>query len=99
MKCIAEKDIKDCCCQDIRCIDCGYEDCHEGCEEFDKSGDCSKCKYSEDTEVCGWCSNSKCRIEFNLIDDDGNTITTDDDHMVIGGIADYCPMCGRKLNT
>ncbi len=50
---------------------------------------------SEQKEPCGWCS--KWRLEFNAIDDEGNTITTDG-HMVMGGIADYCPMCGRYLN-
>ena len=46
-------------------------------------------------EPCGWCS--KWKLEFNAIDDEGNTITTDR-HMVMGGIADYCPVCGRYLN-
>ncbi|MDF2907977.1 MAG: hypothetical protein K0R34_3298 [Herbinix sp.] len=51
---------------------------------------------SEQKEPCGWCKENY-RFEFNWIDDDGSTVTTDD-HMVIGGIADYCPVCGRLLN-
>lgn len=49
------------------------------------------------TKVCIWCSNSDYRIEFNLIEVDGSTVVTDD-HMVVGGLANYCPRCGRKLN-
>jgi thymidine kinase len=49
------------------------------------------------TKVCSWCSNSDYRIEFNLIEVDGSTVVTDD-HMVVGGLANYCPRCGRKLN-
>lgn len=45
---------------------------------------------------CGWC-NEGYRFEFNWIDDEGNTVTTDD-NQVIGAIADYCPVCGRKLS-
>jgi hypothetical protein len=45
---------------------------------------------------CNWC-NKGYRFEFNWIDSNGNTITTND-HMVIGGVADYCPICGRKLS-
>jgi hypothetical protein len=51
---------------------------------------------SEQKEPCGWCKENY-RFEFNWIDEDGNTVTTDD-HMVIGGIADHCPICGRLLN-
>lgn len=46
---------------------------------------------------CGWC-NKGYRFEFNWIDDNGNTITTND-NMVIGDVADFCPMCGKKLRT
>ncbi len=51
---------------------------------------------SEQKEPCGWCKENY-RFEYNWIDEDGNTVTTDN-HMVIGGIADYCPVCGRPLN-
>ena len=46
---------------------------------------------------CGWC-NKGYRFEFNWIDDDGSTITTND-NMVIGDVADFCPVCGKKLTT
>ena len=49
---------------------------------------------AEKKEPCGWCS--KWRLEFNAIDDEGNTITTDD-HMIMGGVADYCPVCGKYI--
>lgn len=42
MKCIAEKEIKDCCNQETCCISCGYEDCHEGCDIFDRDN----CSYA-----------------------------------------------------
>lgn len=51
---------------------------------------------SEQKEPCGWCKENY-RFEFNWIDEDGSTVTTGD-HMVIGGIADFCPVCGRPLN-
>lgn len=51
---------------------------------------------SEQKEPCGWCKENY-RFEFNWIDEEGNTVTTDD-HMVIGGIAEYCPVCGIPLN-
>ena len=46
---------------------------------------------------CGWC-NKGYRFEFNWINDDGSTITTND-NMVISDIADFCPMCGKKLTN
>lgn len=51
---------------------------------------------AEQKEPCEWC-NKGYRFEFNWIDENGNTVTTKD-HMVIGDIADYCPVCGRPLN-
>jgi hypothetical protein len=45
--------------------------------------------------ICFWC-NTGHRIEFNLIDDEGNTVVGED-NMVITDIADYCPKCGRSL--
>lgn len=46
---------------------------------------------------CGWC-NKGYRFEFNWIDDEGHTVTTGD-NMVIGDIADFCPMCGRECKN
>lgn len=46
-------------------------------------------------EPCGWCKENY-RFEFNWIDDDGNTVT--EDNIVIGGVAEHCPVCGRPLN-
>ena len=47
-------------------------------------------------EPCSWCRHmNRYRFEFNWIDDDGHTVTTNNE--VIGGIADFCPVCGRKL--
>ncbi|SHI43881.1 hypothetical protein [Parasporobacterium paucivorans] len=46
---------------------------------------------------CDWC-NKGYRFEFNWIDDEGNAVVTED-NMVIGGIAYFCPVCGRKLNA
>jgi len=47
------------------------------------------------SKLCGWC-NKGYRFEFNWIDEEGSTITTQD-HIVIGGIANYCPVCGKKI--
>ena len=46
MKCVADKDIKDCCNQEGCCNECGYEDCHEGCKEWDRTEDCKCCIYA-----------------------------------------------------
>ena len=46
MKCNADKGIKDCCNQNTCCEECGYEDCHEGCDIFDNRADgCCGCEY------------------------------------------------------
>lgn len=46
MRCIAGKEIKDCCNQESCCYDCGYEDCHEGCKTFEeKYNGCDYCEY------------------------------------------------------
>lgn len=34
---------KNCCNQENCCDECGYEDCHEGCEVHDLLGTCDKC--------------------------------------------------------
>lgn len=51
MKCYADTDVKDCCNQDTCCRECGYEDCHEGCDLYDtfKKG-CLDCPYMEDDD-------------------------------------------------
>jgi hypothetical protein len=46
MECIAEKDIKNCCCQEKCCNDCNFEDCHESCKEWEKTEDCECCIWS-----------------------------------------------------
>lgn len=84
---------------------CSYslkENCHESIQNFYLDKSAAKKDNLEtnnmrepETIVCGWC-NKGYRFEFNWIDDDGNTITTKD-NMVIGDVADYCPVCGRKL--
>lgn len=47
-------------------------------------------------EPCGWCKENY-RFEFNWVDEEGNTIVTED-NIVIGGVAEHCPVCGRPLN-
>ena len=43
--CCADEEIKECGNQDLCCISCGYEDCHEGCKEYDKH-DGEFCEYA-----------------------------------------------------
>ncbi|KIE46952.1 hypothetical protein U732_1103 [Clostridium argentinense CDC 2741] len=45
LKCTADIDEKDCCCQKACCEECGYEDCNEGCVIFETIGSCRKCDF------------------------------------------------------
>jgi len=45
---------------------------------------------------CEWCGLGY-RFEFNMIDGEGHTITND--NIVVGGIARFCPHCGKKLDS
>jgi len=43
-----ETDFNKNCCNQVNCCDeCGYEDCHEGCDLFDKLGSCDRCEFAE----------------------------------------------------
>lgn len=49
MKCNADNEVKNCCCQDSCCASCNYEDCHEGCSLFEQNDDgCNGCEYSKE---------------------------------------------------
>ena len=49
MKCIAQKEIKDCVNQETCCNDCNYEDCHEGRLVFEVLLDgCEGCYYARE---------------------------------------------------
>lgn len=37
---------KDCCNQENCCEECGYEDCHEGCDLFENQGTCIGCEFA-----------------------------------------------------
>lgn len=49
---------------------------------------------------CAWCNRTDGydRFECCLINNDGNTLVTRD-HMVVSCVADYCPVCGRRLES
>jgi thymidine kinase len=65
---------------------------HKAQEEIDELESMGK-ELLERESGCGWCKKDY-RFEFNWVDKEGSTVTTQD-NMVIGGIADYCPMCGK----
>lgn len=47
MKCVATKEIKDCCLQTNICDSCNYEDCHESCLKHEKNEyGCNGCKFA-----------------------------------------------------
>ena len=48
---------------------------------------------------CAWCKRTDGydRFECCLINNDGSTLVHK--HMVISCIADYCPVCGRRLES
>ncbi|BDB03574.1 hypothetical protein [Clostridium botulinum] len=45
MKCTADINEKDCCCQETCCEECDYENCHEGCVMFEVIGNCRNCDF------------------------------------------------------
>ena len=51
MKCGADENVKDCCLPKKCCNDCNYEDCHEGCQEWEKTDDCECCIWSIKTVI------------------------------------------------
>ena len=40
-----DENTKDCCNQENCCEECGYEDCHEGCDLFENQGTCIGCEF------------------------------------------------------
>jgi hypothetical protein len=81
-------------CDDIQfCLDrlAEYEDTNLAPTEVAEIAE----KMKQRDKGCGWCK--KWQMEFNAIDEDGGTIAID--HMVVGGICDYCPVCGKKLTA
>ena len=53
-----------------------------------------------ETKRCEWC-NSKYRIEYYQIDEEGNTASFQDKdrHLVATGIAKYCSCCGSRMES
>lgn len=46
MKCKADFYTKDCCSPNKCCDDCNYEDCKDGCREYDeRENGCAGCQY------------------------------------------------------
>ncbi|MGN2336499.1 hypothetical protein ACTFIN_00020 [Clostridium cagae] len=62
MKCNCSEEIKNCCNQCTCCDECGYEDCHEGCEIWDKEESCKNCEYKQ--EVCDICGEPMTTQEY-----------------------------------
>lgn len=69
-----------------------YEDTGLEPEEIQKM----KQEQTEREKKCEWC-NKNLRFECNLIDDEGNTASIEN-NVVQTCIAKFCPVCGRRLN-
>ncbi|RNC62776.1 MAG: hypothetical protein AWM53_01995 [Candidatus Dichloromethanomonas elyunquensis] len=52
-----------------------------------------------DNKGCGWCNrlDEYDRFECTLINHEGSDMAVD--HMIVSCIADYCPVCGRRLEV
>lgn len=78
-------------CKNIDCVACnthylGEQDAIAAWNRRAQSDGCEWCKWIEK----GY------RIEYNLIDEDGNGCP-DMDNVVVTGIATTCPNCGKRL--
>ena len=62
MKCICSEEIKNCCCQNTCCDECGNEDCHEGCTIWEKKESCENCAWMQ--KVCDVCEKPMTKEQY-----------------------------------